>query len=109
MSIAWPFKWLLVLLPLIPEFKSAYNGLISHIKPQGEVIIGDMQLASGFLARLNPFTIFLAKRYGGTHEGHQNSIHLCSMMKRDLTAVKKKEFFGKAYFYCIGKKQADLV
>ncbi|NQV14206.1 methyltransferase domain-containing protein [bacterium] len=90
---------------IIPDFKSAYNNLISEIKPQGEIIIGDMQLASGWLARLNPLTIFLAEKFGGTHKGHQNSLELCSIMKQDLSAIRKKEFFFKSYYYCIGKTQ----
>ena len=43
------------------------------------------------------------KKYGGTYEGHQNSIELCSMMKEDLTEIRKREFFFKSYFYCIVK------
>lgn len=88
---------------IIPEYKSAYYNLLSYITKQGEIIIGDLQLASGWLARLNPITVFLAKRYGGSYEGHQNSIELCTMMKKELTDVRKREFFLKSYFYCIGK------
>ena len=88
---------------IIPEFKSAYYNLFSYVKKHGEIIIGDMQLASGGLARLNPVTISLAKKFGGTYEGHQNSIELCSIMKKELTEVRKREFFFKSYFYCIGK------
>ncbi len=88
---------------IIPDHKSANNNLVSNVKKQGEIIIGDMQLASGWLARFNPLTIFLAKRYGGTYEGHQNSMELCSMMKKELTEVRKREFFFKSYFFCIGK------
>ncbi len=88
---------------IIPDYKSAYYNLLSYIKKQGEIIIGDMQLASGKLARFNPMTIFLAKKYGGSYEGHQNSIELYNMMKRELSGVRKKEFFFKSYFYCIGK------
>ncbi|MFC1771496.1 class I SAM-dependent methyltransferase [Candidatus Margulisiibacteriota bacterium] len=91
-------------LSIIPEYKSAYYNLLSYVKKQGEIIIGDMQLASGWFACLNTFTVFLAKRYGGTYEGHQNSIELYSMMKKGLTGVRKREFFFKSYFYCIGKK-----
>ncbi|MDA3952373.1 MAG: class I SAM-dependent methyltransferase [Bacteroidales bacterium] len=89
---------------IIPEYKTAYYNLLSNVKKQGEIIIGDMQLATGWHARLNPFTIFLAKRYGGTYEGHQNSLELYLMMKKELTEVKKREFFIKAYYYCIGKQ-----
>lgn len=69
---------------LIPEYKTAFNNLVSNIKKQGEIIIGDMQLASGVLAQLNPFTIFLSKRYGGSYKGHQNSTELCNIMKNEL-------------------------
>ena len=88
---------------IIPNFKTAYANLVSNIKKQGEIIIGDMQLAPGRLARLNPFTVFLAKRYGGSYEGHQNSIELYKIMKKELNDVIKREFFFKSYFYCIGK------
>ncbi|MFC1481771.1 class I SAM-dependent methyltransferase [Candidatus Neomarinimicrobiota bacterium] len=90
---------------IIPDYKSAYQNLLAHVKQQGEIIIGDMQLATGWSARLNPLTIFLAKRYGGSYEGHQNSLVLRSMMENDLTEVRKREFFFKSYFYCIGKIQ----
>ena len=88
---------------IIPDYQSAYKNLLSYVKRHGEIIIGDMQLASGWLARLNPLTIFIAKKYGGTYEGHQNSIELCSMMKKKLSEVRKREFFLKSYYYCIGK------
>ncbi len=88
---------------IIPDYKSAYYNLVSYVKKKGEIIIGDMQLASGWFTPLNPFTIFLAKRYGGTFVGHQNSIELCSIIKKELTEVRKREFFFKSYFYCIGK------
>ena len=91
-------------LSIIPEYKLAYNNLLSNVKEYGEIIIGDMQLASGWLACFNPLTIFLAKKFGGTHEGHQNSKEIYIMMKKELTGVKKKEFFFKSYYYCIGKK-----
>lgn len=89
---------------IIPDFNSAYDNLISNVKKRGEIIIGDMQLASDWLARLNPFTVFLAKKYGGTYEGHQNSVKLRSLMKKELTDIRTREFFFKSYFYCIGKK-----
>ena len=90
---------------IIPGYKAAYYNLLSYVKQHGEIIIGDMQLASGWLARLNPLTLLLAKRYGGTYEGHQNSIMLRSIMENELTEVRNREFFFKSYFYCIGKIQ----
>ncbi len=88
---------------IIPDYKTAYYRLVANIKKGGEIIIGDMQLASGRLARLNPFTIFLSKKFGGTYEGHSNSLELYAMMKKELTDVKKREFFFKAYYFSIGK------
>ena len=91
---------------IIPDFKSAYHNLLSNVKEQGEIIIGDMQLASGRLAGLKTkLTISLAKKYGGTYEGHQNSLELYSMMKKELTDIIKREFLLKSYFYCIGEKK----
>lgn len=89
---------------IIPDYKSAYHNLLSNVKDNGEIIIGDMQLASNWYAGFNPFTIFLAKRFGGSHNGHKNSLELCSLMFKELKNVRKKEFFLKSYYYCIGQK-----
>ena len=90
---------------IIPEYKSAYYSLLSNVRKQGEIIIGDMQLASGRLAGFNPLTVFLSKGYGGSYEGHQNSLELYALMKNELTNVKKREFFFNSYYYCIAKKK----
>ena len=89
---------------IIPAFKSAYYNLLSNVKEKGERIIEDMQLASGWQARFNPVTIFLAKRFGGTNEGHKNSLELYSIMKKELNEVVKREYYFKSYYYCRGKK-----
>ena len=91
-------------LSIIPDYKSAYYNLLSNVKKQGEIIIGDMQLATGRFARLNPLTVFVSKGFGGSFEGHQNSLELYSLIKKELSNVKKKEFFFKSYYYCIAKK-----
>ncbi|MFC2152290.1 class I SAM-dependent methyltransferase [Bacteroidota bacterium] len=91
-------------LSIIPDYLIAYYNLLSCVKEDGEIIIGDMQLASNSYARFNPITIFLAKRFGGTYEGHKNSLRLCTIMQKELKNVRKKEFFLKSYYYCIGKK-----
>ncbi len=67
-----------------------------------------MQLASDWYARFNPLTLLLAKRFGGTFEGHQNSLELWSIMKKELKEVKKREFFMKSYYCCIGKKMSTV-
>jgi len=91
-------------LSIIPEYKAAYYSLVSKVKEGGEIIIGDMQLASEGYARFNPFTIYLAKRFGGSYEGHQNSLVIIDIMKNELREVTKREFFLKSYYYCIGTK-----
>jgi len=91
-------------LSIIPEYKTAYYSLVSKVKEGGEIIIGDMQLASDGYALFNPFTISLAKRFGGSFEGHQNSLEICDIMKNELKKVNKREFFLKSYYYCIGTK-----
>ena len=95
-------------LSIIPEYKSAYYNLLSNVKKQGEIIIGDMQLAAGWLSIFNPLTLFLSKKFGGTREGHQNSLELCAIMKNELGEVKKKEYFFKSYYYCIGRKKEHI-
>jgi ubiquinone/menaquinone biosynthesis C-methylase UbiE len=89
---------------IIPEYKAAYYNLLSHIKDSGEIIIGDMKLANGKFSIFNPLTIFLAKRYGGTFEGHNNSIELLSLMHKELCNVRYNEYFFRSYYYCVGKK-----
>jgi demethylmenaquinone methyltransferase/2-methoxy-6-polyprenyl-1,4-benzoquinol methylase len=90
-------------LSIIPEYINAYENLIMNIKKGGEIIIGDMQLASKGLARFNPITVFLAKRFGGSEAGHRNSLTIVDRMKKELNDVRTAEFFLGSYFYCIGK------
>jgi len=90
-------------LSIIPEHMKAYDNLISHVKKDGEIIVGDMQLASGMLSIFNPITILMAKKYGGTHEGHQNSLEIKKKMKVELEDIKEKRFFLGAYYFCIGR------
>jgi hypothetical protein len=43
---------------IIPDFKAAYYNLARNVKIGREIIIGDMQLATGWKSKLNPLTIF---------------------------------------------------
>ncbi len=92
-------------LSIIPNFKEAYDNLLSTIKENGELIIGDMKLATGWQARFNPLTIFFAKRFGGTLEGHENSLEIISKMNQELTDVTYRDFFMGAYYICKGRKK----
>jgi len=94
-------------LSIIPDHLSAFNNLISHIKKGGEVVIGDMQLATGILSAFNPMTILMAKKYGGTREGHKNGLEIRNMMKERLSNVREKEHFFGSYFYSIGRFEGE--
>ena len=89
-------------LSIIPDYRRAYANLLAHIKKSGELIIGDMQLATGWKSIFNPWTLLMAKKFGGTPEGHQNAQDLVQQMAKDLVEVKKREFFLGAYFYLVG-------
>ncbi|PLX21257.1 MAG: hypothetical protein C0597_03545 [Marinilabiliales bacterium] len=91
-------------LSIIPEYQIAYCNLISAVKESGEIIIGDMQLASNRYAKFNPLTIFMAKKFGGSYEGHKNSLQIFELMKKNLKKVYKNEFFLGAYYFAIGYK-----
>jgi ubiquinone/menaquinone biosynthesis C-methylase UbiE len=91
-------------LSIIPEYLTAYYNLLTNVKENGEIIIGDMQLASNWYARFNPFTIFLAKRFGGSYEGHKNSRELISLMQKDLKNVRKKNYVRMRWLLYYVKK-----
>jgi len=90
-------------LSIIPEYQAAFDQLRSLVKPGGELIIGDMQLASGRWAYFNPLTLWLSKRYGGTKQGHKNTLTLRAQMQQELAHVRTQSYFFGAYFYCIGQ------
>jgi len=91
-------------LSIIPNFYLAYENLVSNIKENGELIIGDMKLASGWQARFNPLTILLSRKYGGSLVGHKNSLKIISRMNQELMDVTYREFFMGAYYFCVGRK-----
>ncbi|MDH5598338.1 MAG: class I SAM-dependent methyltransferase [Cyclobacteriaceae bacterium] len=90
---------------IIPEYQKAYNNLYNHVKDGGEIIVSDMQLADGWQAIFNPVTILMARKFGGSYEGHKNSMEIIGRMEKELVSVSKKEYFLKAYYYCRGKKR----
>ena len=91
-------------LSIIPDFKSAYQNLVYNVKEDGELIIGDMKLASGWQSHLNPFILLLSKKYGGSFSGHQNSLEIIAQMNKELLDLNYREFFLGAYYFCVGRK-----
>ena len=94
-------------LSVIPSFMKAYRNLLSNVRENGEIIIGDMQLASGWKSVFNLFTIHLSKKYGGSKEGHRNSLEIIKAMHHDLIDIKKGHFFLGAYYYFVGRKKLE--
>lgn len=90
---------------VVPDYMTAYNNLRNHVRTGGEMIIGDARIVTGRWAFLNPVLVFMARKFGGSLEGHQNSANLCSLMTVDLTGFRKREFFFNSYFYAIGNTQ----
>jgi demethylmenaquinone methyltransferase/2-methoxy-6-polyprenyl-1,4-benzoquinol methylase len=90
---------------IIPQWERAYRNLLSHVRSAGEVIIGDLQLASGWKSVMNPLVIGWAKGYGGSYKGHRNSHRLFALMAGELSDVRKRIFFFDSYGYCVGRKK----
>ncbi len=91
-------------LSIIPNYKLAYKNIYSSVKKGGQIIIGDMKLGEGFKAIFNPLTVHIAKGFGGTFEGHKNTLELKNIMKVELKNIIEKEFMLGSYFYIIGEK-----
>lgn len=89
---------------IIPNYQQAFYNLLSFVKLGGEIILGDMQLATGINSIFNPITIYLSKPFGGSKEGHKNSHNLYQLMKKELRDVNKEEYLLKSYFIAWGKK-----
>ncbi|MFC1668978.1 methyltransferase domain-containing protein [Spirochaetota bacterium] len=92
-------------LSIIPNYKDAFYNLINSVKQKGEIIIGDLQSATGFWSIFNPLIISIARPYGGTKEGHDNSRRVFELMRKECEDIKKKEFLFNGYYYAIGKKR----
>jgi len=94
---------------VIPDYPAAYQVMLDALRPGGELMIGDMQLASGAWALLNPLTVAMARRYGGSTEGHRNCVQLADRMERDLTHLRRRELFFRSYFFAIGRTPGEVV
>lgn len=91
-------------LSVISDYKEAYKNLYNHTKDNGEIIIADMKLSTNKSKLVNPLTVFLSKKYGGTYEGHKNSLEIIDNMKKTLSNIRTEAFLLDSFYYCIGKK-----
>jgi hypothetical protein len=90
---------------IIPEWQRAYYNLLSHVKPGGEVIVGDLQLPTTWRSIVNPVIMTWVREYGGSYQGHRNCRKLFSLMEKELSEVRQRTCSLGSYRYCIGRKR----
>lgn len=87
-------------LSIIPNHLAAFHHLVDCVKEGGRVVVGDMQLASGWRAVFNPLTVAMSRRFGGSDAGHANSRAIADAMARKLVSATKREYMLGAYYHC---------
>jgi len=91
-------------LSIIPDWAIAYRNLLASVKPGGWVVIGDLQLARGFRALLNPFVSWWARPYGGSKRGHANARALFERIEQELELVETRTYGHDTYRFCVARK-----
>ncbi|MBE4751858.1 methyltransferase domain-containing protein [Corallococcus sp. ZKHCc1 1396] len=92
-------------LSIIPHWQEAYQRLWNSVRPGGLVLVGDMQLATGWKALFNPLTVWLSRDYGGSHEGHHNAGAVFRRMHAELERFEKAEYMLSSYGGASGVKR----
>lgn len=104
LSTGWDAAVCTLSLSTMPGALDVYRDLVARIRPGGNVLVGDMQLASGWRALGNPISVALSRRFGGSHAGHARSRSIGLQMAEELEDVVRREFVFGAYFWCRGVK-----
>jgi len=91
-------------LSIIPGWELAYRNLLASVKPGGLVVIGDLQLATGWRALLNPLVSWWTRPYGGSIEGHGNARALFRRMEQDLSVIESRTYGQGTYRFCVARK-----
>lgn len=94
-------------LSIIPDWAAAYRNLLASVKPGGLVVIGDLQLATGWRALLNPLVSLWTRPYGGSIQGHANARALFSQMERELELVETRTSGHDTYRFCVARKPSS--
>ena len=89
---------------LLSDWAKAYGTLLAAVKEGGIVVIGDLQLASGWRAILNPLVAWWAGPYGGSRAGHGNARALFARMERELEPVETRSIALGTYKYSVARK-----
>jgi|GEM_PF-853034 len=91
-------------LSIIPEWEVAYGNLVASVKPGGQVVIGDLQLATGFRALLNPLVSSWTRPYGGSLRGHANARALFERLERELELIETRTYGHQTYRFSVARK-----
>lgn len=89
---------------IIPDWTLAYRNLLASVRRGGRVVIGDLQLATGRRALLNPLVSWWARPYGGSRPGHANARALFRRMKQELDLVETRTYGHGTYRFCVARK-----
>ena len=96
-------------LSIIPDWAAAYRNLLASVRTGGHVIIGDLQLATGWRALLNPLVWLWTRPYGGSMQGHANARALFQRMERELELVGTRTYGHETYRACVARKPRQTV
>jgi demethylmenaquinone methyltransferase/2-methoxy-6-polyprenyl-1,4-benzoquinol methylase len=91
-------------LSIIPGWDTAYRNLLASVRPGGLVVIGDLQLATGWRALLNPLVSWWTRPYGGSLRGHANARALFQRMERELELIETRTYGLDTYRFCVARK-----
>lgn len=91
-------------LSIIPDWELAYGNLLASVRPGGRLIIGDLQLATGWRAILNPLVAWWTRPYGGSRQGHANARALFRRMEQELELVASGTFGHETCRACVARK-----
>lgn len=89
---------------IIPDWSAAFDALLGALRPGGVVVVGDLQLARGLRALLNPLVAWWARPYGGSRKGHANTRALLERMERELEVIATGEDGHGTYRFCAARK-----
>ena len=90
---------------IIPEWSAAFDALLGAVRPGGGLVVGDLQLATGFRALLNPLVASWTRPYGGSLQGHANTRALFERMKRELDVIATGEDGHGTYRFCAARRR----
>jgi demethylmenaquinone methyltransferase/2-methoxy-6-polyprenyl-1,4-benzoquinol methylase len=91
-------------LSIIPDWELAYANLLAAVRPGGRLVIGDLQLATGWRALLNPLVAWWTRPYGGSRQGHANTRALFRRMEQELELLASGTFAHETCRACVARK-----